>query len=174
MDSLPTAIREASVFCQVQYKMSKENIFLFLEAVTPKSSPVPALFYLRINFHLFLKFVYFWLEDNCFTILCWLGFPHDAVVKNLSANAGDARDVGLTPGSGRSPGWANGNPFQHSCLENSMDRGVWRVTAHGFAKSQTLLSTQHSNSIVLVSATHQHESARYTYEDMDSSDISFK
>ena len=45
------------------------------------------------------------------------------VVKNPPANAGDARDVGLMPGSGRSPGVGNGNPFQYSCLENSTDRG---------------------------------------------------
>ena len=46
------------------------------------------------------------------------------MVKNLSANAGDARDEGLIHGSGRSPAVANGNPLQYSCLENSMDRGA--------------------------------------------------
>ena len=59
------------------------------------------------------------------------------VVKNPPANAGDARDVGLMPGSGRSPGVENGNPFQYSCLENLMDRGAWQVTVHGATKSQT-------------------------------------
>ena len=44
-------------------------------------------------------------------------------VKNPPANAGDVKDVSLIPGSGRSLGEANGNPLQHSCLENSMDRG---------------------------------------------------
>ena len=44
------------------------------------------------------------------------------VVKNLPANAGDTRDMGLIPGSGRSPGEGNGNPLQYSCLKNSMDR----------------------------------------------------
>ena len=62
------------------------------------------------------------------------------VVKNPPANAGDARDVGLMPGSGRSPGVGNGNPFQYSCLENLMDRGAWQVTVHGVAKSQIELS----------------------------------
>ena len=61
------------------------------------------------------------------------------MVKNLPANAGDAREI---PGSGRSPGVGNNNPFQYSCLENSMDRGAWWATAHGFEKSQTQLSTQ--------------------------------
>ena len=45
------------------------------------------------------------------------------VVKNPPANAGDIRDVGSIPGSGRSPGGEHGNPLQHSCLENPMDRG---------------------------------------------------
>ena len=48
-------------------------------------------------------------------------------VKNPPADAGDVKDVGLIPGSGRSPGEANGNPLQHSCLENSMDRGPSRL-----------------------------------------------
>ena len=60
-----------------------------------------------------------------------------AVVKNLLANAGDIGDSGLIPGLGRSPREGNGNPLQNSCLENSMDRGVWQATVHGVAKSQT-------------------------------------
>ena len=46
------------------------------------------------------------------------------VVKTLPANAGDARDVDLIPGSGRSPGGGQSNPLQYSCLENPMDRGA--------------------------------------------------
>jgi len=57
------------------------------------------------------------------------------VVKNLPANAGDVRDAGLTPGSGRSPGGGNGYPLQYFCLKNPMDRGDWRVTVHRVAKS---------------------------------------
>ena len=56
------------------------------------------------------------------------------VVKNLSANAGDARDAGSFPGSGRSSGVGNGNPFQYSCLENSMDRGAGRLQLMGWQK----------------------------------------
>ena len=63
------------------------------------------------------------------------------VVKNLPANTGDIRDVGSIPGSGRSPGGGHGNPLQYSCLENAMDRGAWRATVHGVAKSWTQLST---------------------------------
>ena len=66
-----------------------------------------------------------------------LGFPGDAVVKNLPANAGDSGDVGLIPGSGRSPGVGNCNPLQNSCLEDSMDRGAWLATVHGVANSRT-------------------------------------
>ena len=61
-------------------------------------------------------------------------------VKNLPANTGDIRDVGLIPGPGRSSGEENGNPLQYSCLENPMDRGAWQTTVHGAAKSQTQLS----------------------------------
>ena len=58
-------------------------------------------------------------------------------VKNSSANAGDP---GLTPGSERSPGERNGNPFQYSSLENPMDREAWRVTVQGVARSWPGLS----------------------------------
>ena len=59
------------------------------------------------------------------------------MVKNLCADAGDTGDVGSIPGSGRSPGVGNGTPLQHSCLENSTDRGACGVGGH---KSQTQLS----------------------------------
>ena len=59
------------------------------------------------------------------------------MVKNLPANAGDTRDVGSIPESGRSPGGGNGNPLHHSYLENSMDSGAWWATVHGVVKSQT-------------------------------------
>ena len=51
------------------------------------------------------------------------GFPGGSVVKNLPASAGDARDMGSIPGSGRSSGGGNGTPLQYSCLENSMVEG---------------------------------------------------
>jgi len=62
------------------------------------------------------------------------------VVKNLLANAGDIRDVGLIPGSGRSPGGERGNPLQYSCLGNPTDRGAWCPMAHRVAKSQIRLN----------------------------------
>ena len=60
-----------------------------------------------------------------------LGFPGGTVVKNSPSNAGDIGDAVLTPGSGRSPGERNGNPFQYSCLGNPRDRGAWWATVHG-------------------------------------------
>ena len=56
------------------------------------------------------------------------------VVKNLPANAGDTRELGSISGLGRSSGVRNGNPHQYSCLENSMDRGVWWATIHEVAE----------------------------------------
>ena len=58
------------------------------------------------------------------------------MIKKLSANAGDIRDVGSIPGSERSPGGGHGNPLQYSCLGNPMDRiaGEW-ATAHGDHKA---------------------------------------
>ena len=65
-------------------------------------------------------------------------FPGEALVKNLTVNAGHA---GSLPGAGISPGGENSNLLQYSCLENSMDRAPWWVTVHGVAKSQTQLIT---------------------------------
>ena len=56
------------------------------------------------------------------------------LVKNLLANAGDVRDVGLIPGLGRSPGEGNSNPFQYVFLGNPRDKGTWQATVHGVTK----------------------------------------
>ena len=66
-----------------------------------------------------------------------MGFPGGPMVKNPPAKAGDIRDVGSIAGLGKSPGGENGTPLQYSCLGNSMDRGAWRSTVHGAAKSWT-------------------------------------
>ena len=57
--------------------------------------------------------------------------------KESACNVGDLCTI---PGSGRSPGGGNGYPLQHSCLENSMDRGAWQATVYGLTKSQTRLN----------------------------------
>ena len=59
------------------------------------------------------------------------------VVKNPPANAGDVRDSGLIPGSGRSPGGWHGNPLQYSFLENPMDREAWWASLQGLKESDT-------------------------------------
>ena len=57
-------------------------------------------------------------------------------VKNPPANVGDVRDMGLIPGSGRSPGGGHGNPLQSSFLEIPMDRGGWWVQSIGFQRDR--------------------------------------
>ena len=66
-----------------------------------------------------------------------MGFPGGAVVKNLLAYAGDARDSGSILGSGRSPGIGNDNLLQYSCLKNSMNRGAKQAPIHAVTKSWT-------------------------------------
>ena len=71
------------------------------------------------------------------------------LVKDPAASAGDARDAGLIPRPGRSPGEGNGNSLQYSCLKNSMDRGV-----HEAARSQTQLSDRAHTQLVSYSKQH--------------------
>ena len=59
------------------------------------------------------------------------------MVKTLSADARNVRDMGLIPGSGRSPGGGQGNPLQYACLENPMDRGALQTIVYRVTKSQT-------------------------------------
>ena len=70
---------------------------------------------------------------NIYVVYIFLlkNFPGGAVIKNPPANAGDAGATGSIPGWGRSPGGGHGNSLQHSCLEDSRDRGAWRATIHG-------------------------------------------
>ena len=80
--------------------------------------------------------------------MCLLALQEALVVKNPPTNAGDIRNTGSTPGSGRSSGGGCGNPLQYSCLENPLDRRAWWATVHGISKSQTQLKwlstyTQH-------------------------------
>ena len=69
--------------------------------------------------------------------LVFTGFPGGSDGKESACKAGD---LGSIPRLGRSHGRGHGNPLQYSCLENPVDRGAWRVTVHGVAKSQTWLS----------------------------------
>ena len=79
------------------------------------------------------------------------GLPYFLVMINFESTWGSdgeecarsAGDLGSIPGLGRSPGGGHGNPLQYSCLENPVDRGAWRATVHGIAKSWTRLSYFH-------------------------------
>ena len=62
------------------------------------------------------------------------------MVKNLPANAGDVRNLGLIPGLERSSGVGNGNPLQYSCWKDCKDRGIWQVIVHKVTKSRTCLN----------------------------------
>ena len=82
------------------------------------------------------------------------------MLRNLPANAGDIRDLGSIPRLGRSPGQGHGNPLQHSCLENPMDRGAWWTMVHGVTKHQTQLKrlsmhtcTSETNTISQINCT---------------------
>ena len=72
--------------------------------------------------------------QGALVMYCSLASQVALVVENLPANVGDKKDMGLIPGSGRSPGEGHGNPLQYSCLESP-----WGVTVHRVAKSQTRL-----------------------------------
>ena len=71
-----------------------------------------------------------------------MGFPGGSDVKESLYSAGGESSI---PGSGRFPGGRHGNPLQYSCLENPMERGVWRAAVHGVAKSGTQLSSYHGS-----------------------------
>ena len=78
------------------------------------------------------------LAASCTSLEAWCyvikrGFPGGSDSKEFTCNSGDA---GSIPGSGGSLGEENGNPLQHSCLENSKDGGAWQATVHGVTKSQ--------------------------------------
>ena len=76
------------------------------------------------------------------------------VVKNLPTNAGDLRNIGSIPGSGRYPGEGHGNPLQYSCRENPMLRGVCQATAEGVAKSWAQLSPHTTSNCPHLNFTH--------------------
>ena len=87
---------------------------------------------LLLIFPLFPCYLRLWAPDIPLSnISTLLSFPGSSGSKESACIAGDS---GLIPGSGRSPGEEHDNPFQYSCLENSMDRGVWPAAVHGVAK----------------------------------------
>ena len=77
------------------------------------------------------------IAPSSFLICVFIVRPGKPSNSDGKASAWNAGDLGLIPGSGRSPGEGNGNPLQYSCLENPMDRGAWWATVRGVAKSRT-------------------------------------
>ena len=85
-----------------------------------------------------------------------MGFPTGAVVKNPSATAGDARDTGSIPGSGRSPGEGNSSPLQYSCLGNPMHREAGGLLSMGLQRVRHDLATEQQQSIIFIPLTSNH------------------
>ena len=98
-------------------------------------------FFICWNSYCVLPF-FFWVWCVTLWLLLWTiwASPVAQTLKDLPANGGDTGDVGFIPELGRSLGEGNGNSLQYSCLENSMDWGVWQVTVPGVTRSQTWLS----------------------------------
>ena len=88
------------------------------------------------------------------------------MVKNSPTNAGNARDMGLIPGLGRSSERGKGNPLQYSCLDNAMDRGTSRATAHRTAKR--------SNSAYKHAKDKKDRSVHFAYQDKLQMDVKKK
>ena len=108
----------------------------FYTAFLP-TSPKDQLNQLLPVLQLQVFFLYWLISINTYT---YSGASQVAlVVKDPPTNAGNVRDAGSMPGSGRAPGGGHGNPLQYSCLENPMDRGAWRGMVHGVAKNWTQL-----------------------------------
>ena len=76
------------------------------------------------------------------------------MVKNLPANAGDTRDLGSIPGSGRSPGGGHGNPLQYSCLENPQGQESGRLRHASVAESDTPEATEYALAYTSVMGNH--------------------
>ena len=94
-------------------------------------------------------------SPSMITAWTWVSLVAQLVKKKSACTA---EDLGSIPALGRSPGEGHGNPLQYSCLKNSMDKGAWRATVHGVAKSQTRLSdftfTFHFHALEKEMATH--------------------
>ena len=115
---------------------------------------------LKSTGHIYYKMLLHWNVSAFFLLFIDWGISlgrkisHPLVVKDLPANAGDARDTGSISGLGRSPGEGNGNLLQYSCLENSVARGAWWTTVQGATKSWTWLSTQRYILIIWFKVVH--------------------
>ena len=107
--------------------------FLLFSSSLSLSFFLSTVILITMKWYLIVIFIFIFLRS---------GFPGGSVVKNPPANAGDAGVMGLIPGSGRCPGVGNSNLLQYSCLENSLDRGVWWATQSMESYTTEQLSTQ--------------------------------
>ena len=111
------------------------NFFFTRKWLHLTSDTVHHLEYFRVS-PPFLK------ETLMFSCLTFYDFPGSSAGKESACQCRRPRSMGSIPGLGRSSGGEHGNPLQYSCLGNSMDRGAWRATVHGVAKSRTCLSNR--------------------------------
>ena len=115
------------------YMNTKKTIALSMQTLVGKV--------MSILFYTLSRFVIAFLPRSERLLNSWLKSPSTLLsLFPFYLPWSNVGDLGLIPGSGRPPGEGNGNPFQYSCLENSMDRGAWQTTVHGITKSQIWLS----------------------------------
>ena len=110
---------------------------MLIGSVVPYPNSTEFMSMIKLLFYISKSF-----RESCYTAMdnqkminssfLWLDFPGGSEVKASACNAGD---LGLVPGSGRSPEEGNSNPLQYSCLENPMDGGAWWATVHRVAES---------------------------------------
>ena len=116
------------------------------------------------------------IHTNKIIYTIFSAFPGSATGKEPTCHAGDIRDACLIPGSERSPGGGHGNPFQYSCLENSMDRGAWWATVHCVIKNWTWLKqlSTHVHTIFLYSTSRSHMQSRNSDTNVESKHMNVK
>ena len=118
--------------------LGKTDVFTILLLPTHENSILLHSMYFNKVLSYFFHTVYRYILDVFLGILYFF-FNQDFMVAEVKVSACNVGDLGLIPGSGRSPGEGNGNPLQYSCLENPMDGGAWGVQSMG-SQSRTRLS----------------------------------
>ena len=131
LDTEPTIPASCSQFPAVsqRWASNSDHLFLFLILMDLKTKCKGTDYTLQAEEY--LLFLVNRAKEKFETLLGVLA------VKNLPANTGDIRDMGLIPGLGRSPGGRNGNAFHYSCLKNPRDRVAWQATVYRVSKSWT-------------------------------------
>ena len=138
----------------ITYILDKSRIWETIFAIS-HSRDMKAVIYLKEKSHLAKENFLFPQSGVALVVVitafytCWPGGSDG------KESACSARDLGLIPGLKNPSGDMNGYPLQYSCLENSMDRGAWWATVHGFTKSQTQLSDSHTHT-----HTHTHKTLK--------------